>query len=427
MFFGKSTGFVHGVLRRAVLVVFLLAGLLILPPARPAQAYCVCDPSIPRACACIASIAEGVVNTYTTLSFKTLQEWMKANLFQAKLFPMMAQTATQVASTGMLQLQVIGGFLDAKHLLETQRLYQTLNFEAFKDYYPNEGLCTIGTVSRSVMAADAKSIATAAALRQYSLKRQLLNAGMNSTTSGNDRDARYRQFREKYCDRNDNNGGLGALCGSGSAGERRNKDIDYPRTFAGPLTLDIDFTDSTVTPAEEDIQALMANLYSPDIANSVPPSDLKSNDGKKLGYLDMRAIIAKRAVAEHSFQAIAAIKGHGVVSAADQTYLLELLKEMGMSERDASTYLGSNPSYLAQLDLVSRKLVQRPEFYVDLMDKPANVQRKAVAMDAMELMQKREIFNSAIRSESMLSILVEMGLVDIQPSINAAVENMAPN
>ena len=56
----------------------------------------------------------------------------------------------------------------------------------------------------------------------------------------------------------------------------------------------------------------------------------------------------------------------------------------------------------------------RPEFFVDLYDKPANVARKNVALQAISLMQRRDLFKSSLRSESILSAIIELELINAQ-------------
>ena len=49
---------------------------------------------------------------------------------------------------------------------------------------------------------------------------------------------------------------------------------------------------------------------------------------------------------------------------------------------------------------------QNPKFFASLYDKPANVARKKVAMKAMELMLDRELLESELRQEMLLSVML---------------------
>jgi len=60
------------------------------------------------------------------------------------------------------------------------------------------------------------------------------------------------------------------------------------------------------------------------------------------------------------------------------------------------------------MELLTRKIYQSPEFYANLMESPANISRQQTAMEAIALMQDRDIYNSLRRSEMVLSSLLEM-------------------
>lgn len=362
---------------------------------------------------CVVPVAQGEVNTHTSQEFDDHEEWMLETLFKKYLLPNFFYMNEQLSAIPLFQMQVIGTFLDAKHQMETQRLFQYMNAQTFRDYYPSEGLCSISTLSRSIMASDQKQNATVAALSQGSIKRQLLNVNRNSTEgTRSDRAGRMQQFREKYCETKDNNGAFVKICGSSVAQLRKNRDVDYGRVLSEPMTLNIDFANAPASGAQaethEDLFALASNLYSHEVMRQIPSAFLQDRNSIQETYMDSRSIIAKRSVAEQSFFAIAALKTPGDVSAESYAFLLELMKEMGFAEDEAKRLLSENPSYYQQLELVSRKMFQRPEFYVDLMDKPANVARKGVALQALSLLPRRELFKSALRTEAMLAILLEL-------------------
>ena len=132
----------------------------------------------------------------------------------------------------------------------------------------------------------------------------------------------------------------------------------------------------------------------------------------------MRALVAKRSVAENSFHALTALKSEGTDGSKE--YLMAILKELGIStdpgpdgESDAEKMLGKKPSYYAQMNVLGKKIYQDPDFYTNLYDKPANVERKQVAMQAIGLMQKFDLFKSYLRQEASLSVLLETAVIDL--------------
>ncbi|MGZ9108293.1 MAG: hypothetical protein ACXW4B_05680 [Micavibrio sp.] len=408
-------------LRRGFLAGTLLLAIGIVTP-QPARAFfCVTD--TPNDVQTLEIVT--AVNTWTTTEFQLHQVWMVTVFFNQYILPAMQQMAEQLSAVAMQQMMILGTFLDAKHQLETNRLYQELAAQAHKDYHPSEGMCTIGTVARSLAASDRNATLTALMMAQHSLDRQLLNANSNASEGPKeDLEGRVEQFRTTYCDPNDNNKGLTSVC-DGATQARMNKDIDYTRTVANPLTIEVDFSNATLTDDEEDLLALASNLYAHDIFSQIPEAQLNENEANQQTYMDMRSIVAKRSVAENSFQAIAAMKSSGATPAVGTAqYMAAVLEELGVSNADAQELIGENPSYYAQMEMLTKTILQRPQFFVDLYDKPANVARKGVALQALALMQDRDSFKSTLRSEAMLSVILELQVMKAQEAVQNEVNRL---
>jgi hypothetical protein len=375
------------------------------------------------------------INRFVTEEFIGHRSWFINIFWEDNLLPAMMLMAEQLTAVAIQQMQIIGAFLDAKHQLETQRLFQELTARAHKDYHPSVEMCQIGSGIRSLAASERRGEYNAVLMSQRSLDRQLGNAN-TSAVYGNDLDkeSRLTQFKADFCDPRDNNNGLGLMCYGipnptfGAAQPRWNKDIDFTRTVDFPWTLNVNFTDATLTDNEEEVMALANNLYAhhvfarPGAALLAPQTNLPMTSMQKR-YLDMRAIIAKRSVAENSFNAITAMKSEGTGGSTD--FLAALLQELGIVDHDSSgsnldeveELLGENPSYYAQMEVLTKKIYQDPQFYTNLYDKPANVRRKDVALQAIALMQKFDMFKSYLRSEAALSVLLELAVIDLQEEV----------
>lgn len=367
------------------------------------------------------------VNDHTDADFEDHKKWLMDVIWKQKIIPNLVMVAEQVSAVGLEQMEVIGVFLDAKHQLESQRLFQQMAARAYKDYTPSEGFCTVATMTRSLAASDRNTDVNTLVLSQRSLRRQLLSTnGIGTEGSVTDRASRYAQFQLRYCDKDDNTAGLAAVCKHDNAvpTDRLNRDIDFFRTVSRPMNLDLNLSNGAVTEDEKDVFALEANLYSHELQDPVEPGKMK-DDSALQAYLDTRSIIAKRSVAESSFQAIAAMKSTGQTSVAlTGQYLKAALLEMGISDADATKMLGDNPSYYTQMEILTKRMFQRPEFFVDLYDKPVNVERKSVALQAISLMQRRDIFKSALRTEAMLSLLLELDVMKEQEAVENQVKRL---
>ncbi len=342
------------------------------------------------------------------------------------------QMTAQLTTTGLHQVTVVGAFFDAKHQLETQRMFQQLAAEAHKDYHVSEGLCEIGTNSRSLASSERLSNLNHMVLSNRMMTRQLsTEVGPSQQGSDSDRRTRLYNFIDGYCNPQDNadgtaTNGLGQLCGGGSWAEKHNKDLDYTQNVENKLTINMDFQAPAVSQDERDIFALSANLYAHQVPQIIP-KDVLATPGHEfknaaLSYRKIRSIAAKRSVAQNSFAAITAMKGSGDASVAP--YLKRMVTELGVRESNINDYLGDSPSYFAQMEVLTKLAYQDPDFYAELTDKPVNVERKGAALQAIGLMQDRDIYRSLLRSEAVLATLLETLLHKEQARIHSSLKGV---
>lgn len=351
------------------------------------------------------------------------QLWFVNDYFFNWILPAMARAAEQLSAVGMYQIMTVGAMLDAKHQLETQRAFSALAAEAHRNYHPSDMLCTIGSSMRSLAASERNMEMNMLALGQEAMRREVLNANTKSAAGPVlDMQARLEQFRRTYCDPNDDNRGLLTIC-AGGASDRKNKDIDFTRTIANPMTLDINFSDGTRTNDEEDVMALAANLYSHEVFRQIDRDVLNASEGNRQRYMDLRAIVAKRSVAKQSFDAIAAMKSRGSTNAAQTaTYLRAIMRDLGIaSDAEVDAVIGTNPSYYAQMEILTRKLFQNPDTISGLYETPVNVARRGIAARAFNLMQSQDLYESDLRTEAMLGVLLETELMKEQSAVQRAI------
>ena len=377
------------------------------------------------------------IKKHINKEFSAHEDWIINTFFIKHILPAMMRMTEQLSAVGMQQVMAIGMFLDAKTQLETQRLLQELQVQAHKDYQPSEDFCWFGTNVRSMAASEQIGRHNALALNARQMTRHLKKHNSSGAVAADsEKLSRWRQFQKIYCDPHDNNwnaavvaqtgdSGLSSICGSNSGGERTNIDIDYTRLIDEKRTLDIAFTDKEkATSDEEDVLALSNNLY----GHNVLASSLSK---KRLGtiqyqhdYLTLRSVMAKRSIAENSFNAIVGMKSSGSsdkdTGSASKTreFLGAILKEVGVPDDEIYELIGKQPSYYAQLEILAKRIYQNPDFYSNLYDKPANVKRKGVALKAIELMLDRAIFESQLRQEMAMSVLLSSRLRPVFRNVN---------
>jgi hypothetical protein len=320
-----------------------------------------------------------------------------------------------VSSVMMQQMSMIGMLLDAKHQMESERLFGQMQAETHRDFQVSEQICAFGTLARSTASSKFKVDANILAINSLMQKRELLS-GYSAASWGpfSDMTSRIQQYKAVYCDPNDDNKEIGSFCASGTSA-RKNNDIDYVRTISGPMTLDVDFTDGVRTNAEEDIIALSRNLFDHKVLTAIPEKTMWSGSGGIYKLQDMRMLSAVRSVARNSFASIVAAKTPG--SGMSSAQLRNVMAGIGVPAGDIDSLIGTNPSYFAQMDIISQKMFQDPEFITNLYVGPANVARTGVALQAIQIMKDRDRLEAALRKEMLLSMILEMKLREAQQNV----------
>jgi hypothetical protein len=330
--------------------------------------------------------------------------------------------AKQFSIIMMQQVLAIGQMIDAKDQLEAQRLIQTLKAEALKDYHPSEQLCRFGSFTRSLASTEAK-----ADFEQLALSRTLMTYYRNQEGSASQTGdtssmpATIGQYKQANCDPADNNGG--APCGTGAAAatRRMNSEASYLSSIEIPYTLDVDFTDGANSAEEEDILSLAKNLYWAKPFSQVV--GLKDNDtahpydpekARKINYMQARRMMAVANLAHNSFTTIVGMKSKAAnptIANPGWAHMKTMMREFGLSDADIEQSVGANPSYYAQMDFLSKRIFQSPNFYTNLLDKPANVDRINASLGAIKLMQMRDHYDASLRREMLVSGVLEEELI----------------
>lgn len=349
--------------------------------------------------------------------FQTHMNWMTDEWWGDYVKPALKKMNDEVRNATLFEIAAFGSFLDAQNEVASQRAIEESIATTLKNYAVSDSLCRFGTLSRSLASSQARSRVNQIVLGERSQNRQVGQVNMASQGGEQeDRGARLAQFRTDFCDPTDFGTGMSALCGS-TSDKRQNIDINFTRAVDTKKTLDVDFSNSTVTDDEKNIIALANNLYAHRVFDRVPTEGLGDDANVDLisAFLDQRSVVAKRSVAENSFNAIVGDKSVGATGS--KTYLLQALQNLGLSSTDAAKYVGNNPSYDAQMEVLTKKIYQDPAFYANLMESPANVNRQYAAMQSFGLMQKRDIFETISRSEMLLSMILEMEVAKYQDDV----------
>lgn len=347
-------------------------------------------------------------------SLGSLMSGVASTLFADELKRMGEQMSTVMIQ----QVSIIGQFFDAKHQLESQRLLQQLQAQAHKDYHPSEQMCTIGTFVRNLAQSESTVKLAKAALSKSVMARELVE-GNASTIRGprSDMLTRVEATKDHTCETFDFGGELRRLCPGTALNENQNMDVDYTSALELPLTLDIDFTDDATSDEERNAFLFLSNIFNTNPYPYISPPTIGSEQIKD-PYQDLRSVSAMRSVAKNSMVNIIAQKVTGPMGGQPSTpYMRALMHDFGLNNDEIVQMIGENPSYFAQMEVLTKKLYQHPNFYLNLYDKPANIKRMRAAMKAIKLMQDRDIYNALLRREMLMSMLLETDIRVIQSEL----------
>jgi len=318
--------------------------------------------------------------------------------------------ADQVRNAIITNAMAIGAFLDGRAELNALGTVQKLNARTIKDYTVSDSICKFGTLSRGLPGTDSLVEANKQAFGKILLDRNVQSTETIFAEATMGAVSEAKDFKVKYCEGVDSNSGLGAYCASSKAkpDEFFNRDLDYTRGFDVPLTLDVNYTDgNTLTDDEEKTLALFHMLSRRDPQYNSSGGLFKKQE-KTDDFQNLHQDMAVRQLIGNTFSNMVAMKAKG--TAASGSYMKNVLVQMGLSAADAQKLVGNNPSYFAQMEILTKKLYQDPTFFANLYDTPANVARQRVAIKAISLMQDRDFLESLKRREMLLSELLEIRL-----------------
>jgi hypothetical protein len=317
--------------------------------------------------------------------------------------------ADEIRNSVLSSVSSIGSMFDARILNDTLRSLRISTVETLKNYTPSDTICRFGTLSRSLAISEATVEKNRLAFSKILFDRNRQQYNTVYSEPGQGLNYMIEDFKVKYSEGVDNNNFLDGYCtaATNTSDALYNRDVDFTRVFDVPLTFDADFTGAAKTNDQQSLIALFHNL------TKIPPymsSGEEAFDPNKnlLTTQDARAINAARDVADNSFGALVGEKAK--TTSASANYMRAVLTRLGVTAPDANRLIGENPSYFAQMEILTKKIFQDPTFYANLYDSPANIDRQRVAMKAVELQQDRDFLESLRRREMLLSVLLNLKL-----------------
>ena len=343
----------------------------------------------------------------------------------------LATMTRQLIASMMQQAAFVGMLMDAKNQLETQLLLWQKQEEAMNDYQPSEQLCTIATLSKDIANAEERARQATIAFARAMDREDQNPRGLASGGGANfEAEVRWNQFTDTYCDPMEANNGMLAFCDEATEAEARarwNREVDFTRLVDQPLTLDVNYLEEAgdLTAEETDIMAMSRYLYGHPAKNTPQPQTaaeayaILSEQAFIDDYMAHRSESAIRNIARHSFATLVGMKAEG--TGYNSQFMRAVISDFGLNDDQITEFLGENPSYFAQMEVMTRTMFQHPTFYTNLIDRPSNVLRFQTSMEALRLMQDRDRYEQMLRRELLLALIVEMKLREHQKKIDAGI------
>jgi hypothetical protein len=294
-----------------------------------------------------------------------------------------------------------------------------------RTYQGDQATCQMAAGARATAAAQAVGSEVTREVAAASMTRRLGRSeggggggGGGGSDARDPRDvdlsARRDDFNTNFCSPTAWGGAFKDSCPS--AGPLADRDIDWNK-LQEKWTLDLrpDYATQSRdswTDDEKIVEAMRQHLFGHQLPSS-PSSESLKKYNVQVGYLNQRALEAKRNVAETSFNSFI-----GERTAADEgakEWLDATLEQLGIT-LDAATQakIGEKPSYYAIMEVLTKKMLQDPNFYTGLIKPGPQVAQTQASLQAVNLMQQRDVYESLLRSELILSLIVEMELAEQQ-------------
>lgn len=306
--------------------------------------------------------------------------------------------------------KMMGTFFNGQANLDAHRALQQAQAKAARKYLPSEALCRYGSLSLGLSASEAIANTNKNIMANMLIDK---DSGIENTQASlqGKLEAQMKSFTGSNCDYTDSNTALAKACRNNRNDTRFNGDLDYTRNIDAPMTIPVDFSNSTAEPQEQDILALTENLFPTKNLNKQP----KENDYVRNSQ-SFYSLQAFRSLARNSFLSLVSEKAQGTSNSA--SFINALMTALGVPAASARAMMGDNPSYYAQMEVMTKKIYQDPAFYVNLMETPANVARQQAAIRAIKLQQQNDFAKVVKRREMLLAALLELKIREKSKMVN---------
>lgn len=395
------------------LAKYILVGIvaLILIP-QSAQANCKCDPTV----VALHIRTQQNVKQFIDNEYRKHKNFLEQKFWKEKLEPALQKYTQQEVMTTQEKTKAEAAVADAAIANNTAAALGEQQAENALTYQANPQVCGVATGVRSLAEAGSKSQDVVAETMMASVDRRLaIDVPAGKSPQEADTDTRRDVFTKRFCNPDAWGGAMRSICKK--AGDLMDRDIAYRDTVDAPWTLNIrpDYASKARREWTEDevaVDALRTNLFGHQLFPRPTKAEFENRD-VQIGYMNQRALEAKRNVAQYSFDTLVGQKAAG--SPAAKEWLEASLTKLGLQMDDETrAKIKDEPSYYAIMEVLTKRMYQDPNFYANLLQPGPQVAQTQASLQAVGLMQMRDVYESMLRSELILSLIVEMELAEQQ-------------
>ncbi len=376
------------------------------------QAACNCDPTTMA----LHLRTQQNVKQFIDNEYRKHKQFLEQKFWNEKLEPALQEYTQQEVMSTQERTKALAAEADAAAANKIAVAVGEKQAENALTYQPNPQVCGVASGVRNLALASAVGQEVVTETTTASVDRRLaIDVPEGKSPQEADIDARRETLTDRFCDPDAWGGAMRGVCKQ--AGDLKNRDITYRDTVDAPWTLDIrpDYTSKDKdewTNDEVAVDAMRTNLFGHELYPRPTAAEFKNRD-VQIGYMNQRALEAKRNVAQYSFDTLVGQKAAG--SEAAKQWLEASLSKLGLQMDDETrAKIKDKPSYYAIMEVLTKRMYQDPNFYNNLIQPGPQVAQTQASLQAVGLMQMRDVYESMLRSELILSLIVEMELGEQQ-------------
>ncbi|MES2728917.1 MAG: hypothetical protein V4621_02310 [Pseudomonadota bacterium] len=342
-----------------------------------------------------------VIKEYVRDFFTDTKDFYLSDFVTEFVEPALKKKTQQVVSSDQQENNAEGAIADATQANEQATEIGIAQAETALDYAPHPLIGQMATYSRGLALASER-------MRQSRLVRgdagtaDLLAASGTLTAKGGGavEDWRLKNLKDLYIDPDQQGGYLRKLV---HGDERVNRDLDVARSLVGRNTLDLNFEDTTLSEDEQDFLALKENLASSAAMENSRMRDLATTDAALTDLPELLSLTARRSLIDRTINTIAGMRARGSDVSAPE--MQALLRQLGYADDSPEMQdITGQASYEAHMDILTRRVFQNPNMYVNLIANPTALRRILVSQNAVRNMQQYDMYATTTRAEDLTAL-----------------------